>query len=261
MKAILVVSFGTSYEETRKKSIEAIEREIGETFPEYRVYRAWTSQMIIRKLRERDGYEVDTVSQAMERMLEDGVRELIVQPTHVVNGVENDRMKEDVARYANRLETVSFGAPLLTSDLDYERLVTCLKKEFSELPEDTALVWMGHGTSHYVNSAYAALDYRFKDMGCGRMYVGTVEAYPELESVMDGLGRGHCRKVLLSPLMMVAGDHAHNDMADGEDSWKGRLEAEGYEVTCLLKGLGEYAGVREILVDHIRQAVRIEVAA
>ncbi len=249
---ILVVSFGTSYADTRKKTIEAIENRIQEAYPEALAARAWTSGMIIRKLKNRDNYHVDTVKEAVEKMASQGVKKLFVQPTHVINGIENEQMIQDVLEYKNEFEEILFGAPLLTSEDDSCQVIEALMEEMGPVSEDTALVFMGHGTTHYANTVYAALDYRMKDMGYKNVFLGTVEAYPSLETMKRRLKEGGYKKVILAPFMIVAGDHARHDMAsDEEDSWKYALEQEGYEITCVLKGLGEYQGIQKLFLQHI----------
>lgn len=260
-KAILAVSFGTSFSKTREKTIDKIEEDIARSYPEYRVYRAWTSKMIIAKLRRRDNLVIPTVEEALEQMIADGVEELIVQPTHIINGIENDQMKETVRKKKDAFSRVGFGAPLLTSTADSHAVAEAVMEEFpgfsgEEGREREALVFMGHGTPHYANSIYAALNYTFWDLGYSRVFLGTVEAYPSLESLKKQLGAFRPKKVTLAPFMVVAGDHAIHDMSgEDEDSWKSQLEAEGYEVSCVMRGLGEYPGVRKIYLDHIREAI------
>lgn len=255
-KGLLVVSFGTSVNATREKTIDAIEGALRDAFLEYTVYRAWTSGMIIRKLLKRDGVRIDTVTEAMERMLADGVTEVVVQPTHVINGIENDRMTADALAFKERFDRISFGTPLLTSEEDSKAVIRAVMEEHKELPDKEALVFMGHGTTHYANTVYAALDYMFKDMGYPNVFLGTVEAYPSLETLMK-LVRAHgAKRVTLAPFMVVAGDHAMNDMSsEDEDSWRSRFEAAGFEVNCVLKGLGEYEGVRRLYVQHVKDAI------
>lgn len=255
-KAVLAVSFGTSYAETREKTIDKIEQEMREAYPQFPVYRAWTSRKILRKLMTRDEIHFDYVCEAMERMAKDGIREVIVQPTHVMNGIENDGMVEDVLKYADRFDKIVFGKPLLTSIQDSIDVVEAVMEEFGKLPEKEALVFMGHGTPHHANAVYAALDYIFKNHDYDHVFVGTVEGYPELLDVMKMVKKGNFRKVHLAPLMLVAGDHAVNDMSGEEkSSWKNCFEAEGYEVECHLKGLGEYSGIRRIFLRHLSEAV------
>lgn len=253
-KAILIVSFGTSYENTRKRTIDAIERDIADAFPVCPVYRAWTSKMIIAKLKKRDGIIIHTVKEAMEQMLLDGITDVIVQPTHVINGIENDQMKADALSFRDRFSSIVFGNPLLTTEEDNQAVVQAVAGEFQDMDQETALVLMGHGTEHYANSVYAALDYRFKDMAYKNIFLGTVEAYPALDSLLRAADSFQPKKIVLAPFMIVAGDHAQNDLAgEDPDSWMNRLSSEGYEVTPVLKGLGEYPKIRQILVDHVQQ--------
>lgn len=254
-RGILVVSFGTSVNETREKTIDVIEDEIRKAYPGTIVYRAWTSGMIIRKLKKRDGVQIDTVTEAVERMLADGITELIVQPTHVINGVENDRMIADVQVFADRFERIAFGTPLLTSEEDSGAVIEAVMDEFDGFPKEEALIFMGHGTTHYANAIYAALDYRFKDMGYPNVFLGTVEAYPSLDTLMKMVRAYGAEKVTLAPFMVVAGDHAVNDMSsEDEDSWRSQFERAGFQVSCILKGLGEYSGIRKIYIQHIQDA-------
>ncbi|MCD7818918.1 MAG: sirohydrochlorin cobaltochelatase, partial [Lachnospiraceae bacterium] len=150
-KAILVVSFGTSYEETREKTIDRIEADIQERFPDYRVYRAWTSGMIRRKIENRDGIHIPDVQNALRQMAADGMTDIIVQPTHVINGIENDQMLEDIHTCRDLFTRVSVGVPLLTSQQDHTRIVRVIEEELKP-DEEEALVLMGHGTEHYANS-------------------------------------------------------------------------------------------------------------
>lgn len=252
-KAILAVSFGTSHEDTRKVTIDAIEEDMRKTFPDYPVYRAWTSKMIIKKLKNRDNIFVPTVKEAMEQMAADGITDVLVQPTHVINGIENDLMKEDALSWQDSFHSISFGDPLLTTAKDSEDVIAAIAEEFSELTEEQALVLMGHGTTHYANSIYAALDYTFKDKGHNNIFLGTVEAYPSMESLKKMIEAYNPKEVVLAPFMIVAGDHAKNDMAgDDPDSWYSQFKEMGYEVKAVLKGLGEYPGIRKILMEHVR---------
>ena len=258
-KAILVVSFGTSFHQTREKTIDVIEKKIGNAFPEHQIYRAWTSKMIMAKLLKRDGLKINTVKEAMEQMRNDGITDVIIQPTHVINGIENDLMKEDALSYRDDFHSIAFGTPLLTSEQDSLDVIEAVAREFSDLKEDEALVLMGHGTTHYANSIYAALDYTFKDKGYPNIHLGTVEAYPSMETLLKMVKEQNPKKVKLAPFMIVAGDHARNDMAgDDPESWRCQFEASGFEVECFLKGLGEYEAVQEIFIRHIREIISCE---
>lgn len=257
-KAILAVSFGTSHNDTRKVTIDAIERDMQEAFPDYMLYRAWTSKMIIKKLKNRDNVHVFTVREAMEQMKKDGITDVLIQPTHVINGIENDLMKEDALAYRDDFHSITFGDPLLTSAEDNLAVIQAIADEFSGLAQDQVLVLMGHGTTHYANSIYAALDYTFKDKGYKNIFLGTVEAYPSMESLMRMVKEYNPSKVVLAPFMIVAGDHAKNDMAgDDPESWYSQFKAAGFEVEPVIKGLGEYTGVRSLLVEHLRVAAEM----
>lgn len=255
-KAILIVSFGTTYNETRKKNIDSLENDIKRLYPEYAFYSAWTSKMIIKKLKNRDNKEIPTVSEAMENIVNDGITELIVQPTHIINGIENDFMKEDVLKFKDSFEKISFGAPLLNDTGDAKEIANILTDEYLKDDKDLTLVLMGHGSSHYSNFSYAALDYTFKEMGYKNIFVGTIESYPDIDIVLKSVNEMKPSRVILAPFMLVAGDHAVNDMSgDDEDSWKSIFEKAGYHVTCHIKGLGEYKRIRDIYLNHLKAAI------
>ena len=249
-KAILVVSFGTSYENTRKLTIEAIEHDIADAFPACPTYRAWTSKMIIAKLKKRDGLTIHTVKEALEQMLLDGITDVIVQPTHVINGIENDRMLQEVMEHMHLFRKVYVGKPLLSSVEDYKKAIHAVMEK-TVIGEDEMLVLMGHGTDHHANSAYPTLEYTFHSLGYQQVLVGTVESFPDLRNVMAKLEISGRKKVVLMPFMFVAGDHAKNDIA-GE--WKENLEKQGYKVNLYLKGLGENPTVQQLFIQHARFA-------
>lgn len=179
-----------------------------DAFPAYSLYRAWTSKMIIKKVNSRDGVHIYTVKEAMEQMLQDGITDVLIQPTHVINGIENDLMKEDALAFQEQFHSISFGDPLLTSEQDNLAVIDAITSEFKDLTKDEVLVLMGHGTTHYANAIYAALDYTFKDKGYQNIFLGTVEAYPTMESLLKMVHAYQPKKVVLAPFMIVAGDHA-----------------------------------------------------
>ncbi|MDO4301181.1 MAG: sirohydrochlorin cobaltochelatase [Clostridia bacterium] len=261
-KAVLVVSFGTSYNESREKTIGAVEKKIADAFPDYDQKRAFTSQIIIDKINDRDGEKIDNVDEAMQKLVDEGYGTVVVQPTHVMNGEEYDEMKELTAPYENKFKSIKYGTPLLTSSDDYEKVIKAIAAETPQLEDkECAVVFMGHGTEHFANATYSALDYRFKSMGYDNAFVGTVESYPDLDKIKTDLANYNPKKVVLIPLMIVAGDHANNDMAgDEEDSWKTQLKKEGYEVECIIKGLGEYSGIQDMFVEHCNAAISNEEA-
>lgn len=254
---ILAVSFGTSYNDSREVTIGATEKALQEANPDYEVRRAFTSQIVIDILKERDGLEIDNVTEAMERLVADGVKEVVIQPTHVMEGFEYDDVVAEAEKYNDKFDSLKISKPILSEDADYDALIASIAEETAEYnTEGTAVVFMGHGTHHEANATYATLQQKLTDAGYNNYFIGTVEAAPALEDVMALVKESGAKKVVLLPLMVVAGDHASNDMAgDEEDSWKSAFIAEGYEVECVLKGLGQYSGVQQILVDHAIAAI------
>ena len=249
-KAILVVSFGTSYHETRKKTIEACENKIKESFKDYDFYRAFTSGMIINKLKKRDNMFIDNPSEALEKLYNAGYQEVVVQSLHIICGDEYNKLKDMVAQYEDKFDKISIGRPLLTYIDDYRETVEAVKKDLDKMDIDEAGVFMGHGTEHESHSSYPAIEYMFRDYGINA-FVGTVEGYPELEQVIKKLKNRNIKTVDLLPFMLVAGDHAVNDMAsDEEDSWKTILEKEGFNVKVHVKGLGENPYIQEKFKNH-----------
>ena len=255
-KALLAVSFGTTHEDTLEKNIAAIERDLAAAFPERTLRRAFTSGMVLRRWKKERGVEIDDVPAALERLAGEGYTDLLLQPTHVMNGEEYHKMLQQAERFRDRFDRLAVGAPLLTAAEDYLDLGRALMEVLPPKAEERAVVYMGHGSEHQANSAYALMEYAFHDLGRSDVIVGTVEGYPNFDAALRRLKeRPAVREVELRPLMTVAGDHAKNDLAGGEeDSWKSRLEGMGYRVSCVLTGLGEYPQVRALFVDHARKA-------
>ena len=251
-KAILIVSFGTSFEDTRKKTIDAIVRDVRAAYPAQKVCEAWTSRIIMRKIRKRDHLIRLSVHETLEQLRSEGITDVLIQPTHMINGTETERLTADALEFQNAFDSLKIGAPLLTSDDDLVHMIRILADEYSHIPDDTALVFMGHGTDHHTNTVYAALNDLCTDMGHPNFFIGTVEAGPTLETVMNHIRETGFSKVVLAPLMIVAGDHAVNDLAgEGSDSWCSRFTQAGYETSCIIKGLGELAPVRELFLQRI----------
>ena len=253
---ILVVSFGTSYNDSRDATIGAIEKAIQDANPDKEVRRAFTSQIIIDKLKSRDGLEIDNVEEAFARLVKDGVKELIVQPTHVMSGFEYDDLMAVVDANRSKFQSVKVGAPLLTTDADYAAVIEAITAATAEYDDGKTLItFMGHGTEHASNATYAKLQSMLTAAGKTNYCIGTVEAEPSIEDVVAAAKAGGYERVVLEPLMVVAGDHANNDMAgDEEDSWKVILQNEGFEVVPVLKGLGQIEAVRAVYVDHVKNA-------
>lgn len=275
-KALLVVSFGTSFKETREKTIAALEKDLKAAFPDRRFYRAWTSNRIIKKVKETEGLEVDRIEEAMDRMKADGIRDVLVQPTHMMYGYENARLAKLLGERKSDFDVIRVGLPMLVSEADIDFMSEAVIGEYEEVKEGkAALVLMGHGSpggpdkdvktpDDDPNKVYKDQEESFHRLGYDKIFVGTVEAVPTLEDVLAKLENcrgeqdGPVNKVYLAPYLIVAGDHATNDMAgDDPDSWKNRIAAAGFEVVPVIKGLGEYASVRKRFVEHAEAAEEI----
>ena len=252
---ILLVSFGTSYKDTRCKTLDAIEKDFQNEFGKDNVFTAYTSQMIINRIKERDKIHIDDVSQALLKMQEENFTKICVQPTHILNGQEYEKMISKIQPFKGEFDEIVIGKPLLTDSGDYEQVVDILIEDIGEIEHDQVVVLMGHGTGHFIDAAYAALDYRFKAKGYHNIFVATVEGYPELLDIEESIARSGAKKIKMIPFMVVAGDHATNDMAGDEDSWKTMMEEKGYQVSCILKGLGEYPKIRKMYIDHLKEAM------
>lgn len=256
-KELLVVSFGTSYNDSRRLTIGAIEAAMAEAFPDWSVRRAFTSQIIIDHVASRDGVAIDNVTQALDRAADNGVKTLVVQPTHLMNGLEYEELMSTLAEYSDAFESISVGQPLLTDDEDFQAVMEAIVAATADYDDGrTAICFMGHGTEHDANGVYAKLQQLLTDSGYANYYIGTVEAEPTLEDLLASVGQGDYSRVVLLPLMVVAGDHANNDMAGDEDgSWRLAFEDAGYQVECVLTGLGELEAIQDLFVAHAQAAV------
>ena len=243
--ALLAVSFGTSYADTLEKNIAAIERDLAAAFPEY----------TLRWWKKERGVEMDDVPAALERLAGEGYTRVLLQPTHIMNGEEYHKLAAQAEEYRGRFDQLTVGVPLLTAAEDYLDLGKALLEVLPPQSEERAILYMGHGSEHQANSAYALMEYAFHDLGRPDVIVGTVEGYPNFDAALRRLKeRRLVKEVELRPLMTVAGDHAKNDLAGEEaDSWKNKLEGLGYRTCCVLNGLGEYPQVRALFVEHARQ--------
>ncbi len=252
-KALLVVSFGTSFNETREKTIDAIEEDIRNAFPERELYRAWTSKIITAKLKERDNTVIDMPEEALESMKANGITDVLIQPTFIIPGLEYDYLKEKTTNFRKDFRSIKIGKPLLCSDEDVREAAEVITEEFRDL-DGEALVLMGHGVFNEKNGIYLELEKAINNIGRVKAFIGTVEAEPGLENVLDKVKASGVKKAVLAPLLIVSGDHATNDMAgDGDESWASAFKREGIDVRCILKGMGEYKGIREMIVRHAEE--------
>ncbi len=254
-RAILLVSFGSSYKETREKTLMPIEAEVREAYPQCPVYHAWTSGIIRKKLLERDGEDIPNVEQALEQMRKDGIAKAAVQPTFLLKAIEYEGMLADLKAQREFFETIRVGEPLLTSLASGERIVRILAEHLA-VGERDSLVLVGHGTEHPANAIYGSLDRSLKEEGISNIHIGTIESVPTYEDVLGEVRQSGPKRIVLTPFLMVAGDHANHDLGGAdEDSWKSRFLAEGFKVNCVLKGLGEYPDIRRIVLEHLEKAV------
>ncbi len=254
---LLVLSFGTSFNDSRRLTIGAIEDQLEKSFPDYSVRRGFTANIVIDHVAKRDGEKIDDIDESLKRAVDNGVKNLVVQPTHLMNGLEYEELKGDIAQYSDAFDKIAIGQPLLSSDDDFSRVENAIVDWTKDYDDgETAIVFMGHGTSADSNGVYQKMQDLLTKDGHTNYFVGTVEATPSLDDVMAAVKKGNYKRVVLEPLMVVAGDHANNDMAgDDKDSWKSQFEAAGYQVECLLRGLGENETIRQIYVEHAQAAI------
>lgn len=263
-QAIVVVSFGTTFDDAREKCIESVENKITEMFPFYEVRRAFTSNIVMKRLAEK-GIMVDNLEQALTKLKNEEYTDVIIQSTHLIPGEEyNTKILEVAAKHKNDFQTIKIGRPVLTysgdnNTNDYKEFVKALKKQLPQNQgKDTQIIFMGHGSNHENGTVYSKLQLELDKQGV-KGYVAVVEdgAEPSFDSVLKKLANNkETKKVLLMPLMLVAGDHANNDMAgEEEDSWKSILTAKGYAVEIYMHGLGENKAFQDIYVEHIKDAI------
>ena len=276
---LLVVSFGTSFNDSRAEDIGGIEKALEAAYPDWSVRRAFTAQIIINHVQARDDEKIDNVDQALERAVDNGVKNLVVQPTHLMHGAEYDELVETLDNYKDKFETVTVAEPMLgevgsdatvinedkakvAEAITAEAVKTAGYDSLDAAKEDgTAFVFMGHGTSHSAKVSYSQMAAQMKDLSYDNVFIGTVEGEPEetaCENVIEAVKEAGYTKVVLRPLMVVAGDHANNDMAgDDEDSWKSQFTASGYfdSIDTQISGLGRIDAIEQIYVDHTKDAI------
>ena len=274
---LLVVSFGTSFNDSRVADIKGIEDALQAAYPDWSVRRAFTAHIIINHIQARDGEKIDNMTQALDRAVANGVKNLVVQPTHLMHGAEYDEMCEAIEAYKDQFESVSIAEPMLGEvgsdatviNADKEAVAKAITAaavseagfESLEAAKDagTAFVFMGHGTAHVAKVTYSQMQAQMQNLGYENVFIGTVEGEPEetsAEAVIEAVKAAGYTNVVLRPLMVVAGDHANNDMAGSDDdSWKTMFEAAGFTVDCQIHGLGEIADVQALYVAHTKAAI------
>lgn len=256
-RGIIITSFGTTYEDTRKLCIEPIEDRIKAEFKDDLCLRAFTSRVIISRLKKKSGYEVDNPTQALEKMKENDIKDIYIQPLLIIEGHEYDKIKGEIGRFLmdNPDFNISLGKPLLSDRIDYENAVKALN--INNNIADRALVFMGHGTDHQADMSYSILQDIIKSEGYKNIFIGTVEGEKTIEDIVGKLIENKIQEAALRPFMLVAGDHARNDMAsDDEDSWKSILEKNDIKVNIEISGLGEVKAIQDIFIDHLRYILK-----
>ena len=258
-RGLLVVSFGTSVPEAEEAIINA-ENALKAAFPDRLFARAFTSRIICRKL-EKEGRPVDTPETAMECLLRQGVRDLMIQPTHLTPGEEFDKLCRIAEEFRGRFEMVRIGRPLISGDRDLLMVADAVLRHYP-VERDTALLLMGHGSEHFANMIYPAMQTAFRLKGAANVFVGTVEGWPAFEDCLPQLKAFRPARIELAPMMLVAGDHALNDMAGPEDdSWRSRLRAESFTVECHTEGIGMWDEICGMYIDHARAALDMQASS
>lgn len=247
--AILMVHFGTTYDDTRTLTIETINRKVAQTFPNVEVREAYSSRMILRRLKEKGMAKLNPV-EAMDKLIADGYTHLIIQSTNIIEGIEMEAIRKEVAKYQDKFKDIRLGNALLYSPEDYQATVKVIAATLNGKVKGDC-IFVCHGTYHPANATYGMLDYVMKAQGHKNYHVGTIEGYPSLDDVLRELEANHAKEVTLVPFMFVAGDHANNDIAG---DWKEQLEKKGYKVNVYLKGLGENPAIQDLFIDHAKFA-------
>lgn len=262
MKALLSVSFGTSYEDTRAKTIDVVDERLAAAFPDRAFYSAWTSGRIVEKVRALRGEQHDTLEEAFERLTADGADDVVVATTCLLNGHEMRKITGLAKDWASGdgARNLRLADPLLTSEADRVAVASAVCEEFGFVPDDAALLLMGHGSPNGPNEVYFAIRDLLATLGHPNYTIATVEGEPLFDDAVSVLEKMGVSRVVAAPFLFVAGDHAINDMAgDDDDSWANMLAARGFEVEVVMKGLGEYPAVQQLVVDHARAAAeRVE---
>ncbi len=258
-KGVLIVSFGTTYKDTREKNIDRIEQAVRQEKPDCMVLQAYSSDRVRDIIKKRDGIDIPGIKDALERMAESGVTHLAVLPTHVIDGVENNKMKQIIKEYRPCFQTLRIADPLLGKEEDYGLVAEALWNSLKNEVKNRVLIFMGHGSYHEADNGYEKMEKALIKYSGKEIYIATVEGRTAIEDVIERMNMRYepqkrkMVRVVITPFMLVAGDHAVNDMAGEEDSFLSKVTAQGYEADCILKGLGEYEGIRLIYLQHLEK--------
>lgn len=259
-KGILIVSFGTTYQKTGEKNIERIVQEVREQYPDCEVHQAYSSDKVRSILEKRDGIHIPDIAEALEQMKKNGVKRAAVLPTHIIDGYENHKMKEIISGYESEFNSISVAGALLEKESDYAIAAKALWDSVKTAAGEKIVIFMGHGSYHEADESYEKMERALREYSGCEIYIATVEGSIAIDDVIRRIkqerysGRQKSNSVLITPFMLVAGEHANNDMAGEENSFLEKVRAAGFQAECLLRGIGEYEKIREIYLEHLKTA-------
>ncbi len=254
-KAIFIVHFGTTHDDTREKTLSKMNKKFAEEFQDYDFFEAYTSRIVIKKLRNKDFYR-ETPVKILKELVEKDYKEVIVQTSHIIAGYEYDSLVREIKEFSNNFDVIKIGKPLLNSVKDYEKIVGILAEEYVPKNKKEALVFVCHGTDSYVGSSYPMIEYVFDDFGYENVYTVSTKGYPLMGNLLKKLKKNNIETVNLAPFMFVAGEHAKNDMAV---DYKNELEENGIKVNqVIMKGLGEFDEIQDIYLSHLKRAIKLK---
>lgn len=251
-KGLLIVHFGTTHDDTREKTLNRMNKKFAEEFKDYDFFEAYTSRIVVKKLRNRDFYKT-VPTKILEELVEKGYKELIVQTSHIIEGIEYTSLINEIQEFADKFDSIKIGKPLLNSISDYKIVIETLAEEYVPKDKKEALVLVCHGTDAPIGSTYPMIEYVFDDCNYENVFVVTTKAYPLIDSLIRKLNKRGIKEVRMAPFMFVAGEHAKNDMAI---TYREELEENGIKVNdVILKGLGEFEGIQELFLSHLKEAI------
>ena len=256
-KGILIVSFGTTYQKTRENNIDKIAETVRMAYPDCEIRQAYSSNQVRSILRKRDRIIIPNIKEALEQMKESGTLHVRILPTHIINGIENNKMKQIAEEYRHCFKTMRIAGALLEKDEDYDIIAKALWDSLKEIVNNRIVIFMGHGSKHSADSSYEKLEQALREYSGCELYIATVEGSITIEDVINKMNISNKNReknqVVLIPFMLVAGDHAVNDMAGEKDSFYSKVKDEGYETVCILKGIGEYEKIRDVYIQHLQE--------